>query len=111
MQAEGTPWTSIPETYGNYAGDKIEGTVGVVGKPVGQGLSHVVAPVGNVVGGVVKPVMILGDTMNDAPEWGPRVETSARETAGKLVDSGKEMLSLGQKKKGNADGGKDDRDT
>ena len=93
----------MPETYGNYAGGKVEGTLGVVGKPTGEGLSHAVAPVGNVVGGVVKPVMILGDTMNDAPQWGPGVESSARETAGNLLDSGKKTLGLGQESKGDAE--------
>ena len=105
------PWTSIPQTYGDYAGEQIEGTLGKVGKPVGDGLSTAVAPVGNVVGGVVKPVMILGDTMNDAPEWGPRVETSARDTAGNLIDKGKETLRLDQDKKSNAESSQNDNDT
>lgn len=91
-----TPWYSVPQVYGDYAGDKIKGTVGQVGQPVGEGLSHAVAPVGNVVGSVVQPVMILGDTMNDAPKWGPELEGSARDTAGKWLDQGKETLKKGQ---------------
>ena len=92
----GTSWASLPQTYGDAAGEKIEDTLGTIGKPVGQGLSHAVAPVGDVVGAVVKPVMILGDATNDAPEWGPGVESSARNTAGSLLDQGKEALKHGR---------------
>ena len=55
--------------------------------------------------------MILGDTMNDAPNWGPGVETSARETAGQLVDRGKETLKLGQEGKKNAERDEHRKDT
>ena len=72
---------------------------------MGQGLSHAVAPVGNVVGAVVKPVMILGDATNDAPKWGPGVESSARDTAGNLLQQGKEALHQGREATKNHDDG------
>ena len=92
----------MPRVYGDYAGDQIKGTVGKVGEPAGEGLSHVVAPIGNVVGGVVQPVMILGDTMNDAPKWGPELEGSARDTASNWLGQGKEALKTGQEGAENA---------
>ena len=73
---------------------------------MGQGLSHVVEPVGDMVGAVVKPVMILGDVTNDAPTWGPGVESSARNTGGILLDQGKEALKKGQETTKKAEGGK-----
>ena len=65
---------------------------------------------GDVVGAVVKPVMILGDVTNEAPKWGPDVESSARETAGSLLDKGKEAMEKGQGTTERAQGGttKDD---
>ena len=83
-----TSYLSKPQQYGNAAGDSISGTLGKVGQPVGDGLSYVAAPVGNVVGSVVGGVMKAGDVLNDAPQWGGDAETKVRDTAGDVMTKG-----------------------
>lgn len=92
----GTSWLSKPQEYGNAAGESIQNTLGKVGEPLGNGLSYAVAPVGNVVESVVGGVMKAPDVLNDAPEWGGNAETQARDTAGKIMDQGKDVLDKGQ---------------
>ncbi|MCJ1431104.1 hypothetical protein MMC27_000455 [Xylographa pallens] len=47
-------------SYGNSAGDKVDSTLGVVGKPLGKGLAAVGAPVGGLVGSVVDNGIMQG---------------------------------------------------
>ena len=51
--------------YGNAAGDKIESTLGTVGRPVGKGLETITRPVGGVVDGLVGGLMRSGGAYGD----------------------------------------------
>ena len=55
----GSKWA--PSTYTNPAGEKIESTLGVVGKPVGDVMAKGAAPLGNIVDSVVGGVFRAGD--------------------------------------------------
>ncbi|KAL9113622.1 MAG: hypothetical protein Q9227_002360 [Pyrenula ochraceoflavens] len=68
--------------YGNAAGDKIEGTLGKVGQPVGKGLGYATKPVGSlvepVVGGLMKSGNAFGSLVKE--EYGkPDSETQKEE--------------------------------
>ena len=59
-----TPLTSLTayglSNAGGKAGDKIESTLGTVGKPLGDGLASVGKPVGSIVGSVVDNGIMAG---------------------------------------------------
>ena len=51
--------------YGNAAGDKIQGTLGKVGEPLGKGLGFAAKPVGGLVEPLVGGVMKSGSEFNN----------------------------------------------
>ncbi|KAK4691080.1 hypothetical protein P7C71_g5845, partial [Lecanoromycetidae sp. Uapishka_2] len=61
---------SAPGNFGNSAGDKIQGTLGKVGQPVGKGLEYAAAPVGGIVeplvGGLFKAPQNFGQASEEA---------------------------------------------
>ncbi len=57
---------SAPGNFGNSAGEKIQGTLGKVGGPVGKGLETVAAPVGGLIDPLVGGVFRAPDGMKNA---------------------------------------------
>lgn len=57
---------SAPSNFGNAAGDKIQGTLGKVGGPVGKGLETIAGPVGGLVDPLVGGVFRAPDAMKNA---------------------------------------------
>ncbi len=59
---------SAPGNFGNSAGDKIQGTLGKVGGPVGKGLETVAAPVGGLIDPLVGGVFRAPDSLKNAAQ-------------------------------------------
>ncbi|CAF9938207.1 hypothetical protein IMSHALPRED_000722 [Imshaugia aleurites] len=57
---------SAPGNFGNSAGDKIQGTLGKVGGPVGKGLETVAAPVGGLIDPLVGGLFRAPDALKNA---------------------------------------------
>ena len=57
---------SAPGNFGNAAGDKIQGTLGKVGGPVGKGLETIAAPVGGLIDPLVGGVFRAPDSLKNA---------------------------------------------
>lgn len=57
---------SAPGNFGNTAGDKIQGTLGKVGGPVGKGLETVAAPVGGLIDPLVGGLFRAPDSLKNA---------------------------------------------
>ncbi|RVX68371.1 hypothetical protein B0A52_07371 [Exophiala mesophila] len=80
------PWMSKPESYGNAAGDKIEGFLSPVGNVTGKAFETGAAPVGSLVDGTVGSVMRMGKGFGDQfgvgfgnEEGGPAKQKEAEE--------------------------------
>ena len=65
---------SAPSNFGNSAGEKIQGTLGKVGGPVGKGLETVAAPVGGLIDPLVGGLFRAPDAMQNAKGETEKVE-------------------------------------
>lgn len=65
---------SAPGNFGNAAGDKIQGTLGKVGGPVGKGLETIAAPVGGLIDPLVGGISRAPDTLKNAMQESEKVD-------------------------------------
>lgn len=65
---------SAPGNFGNSAGDKIQGTLGKVGGPVGKGLGTIAGPVGGLIDPLVGGMFRAPETLKDATRESEEVE-------------------------------------
>ncbi|KAF6220087.1 hypothetical protein HO133_003218 [Letharia lupina] len=65
---------SAPGNFGNSAGDKIQGTLGKVGGPVGKGLETVAAPVGGLIDPLVGGLFRAPETLKNATQESEKVD-------------------------------------
>lgn len=65
---------SAPGNFGNSAGDKIQGTLGKVGGPVGKGLETVAAPLGGLIDPLVGGVFRAPETLKNATQETEKVD-------------------------------------
>lgn len=70
---------SAPGNFGNSAGDKIQGTLGKVGGPVGKGLETVAAPVGGLIDPLVGGVFRAPETLKNATQETEKVDAHNEE--------------------------------
>ncbi|KAL9098145.1 MAG: hypothetical protein Q9163_006139 [Psora crenata] len=95
----GGSWVGAPQHYGNQAGEKVQGTLGKVGEPVGKGLSYAAAPVGSIVDPVVGGVMRSGELAHDSPKEDGSLDDKVRQLAGRVTGQGQEETRKGQEVK------------
>ena len=65
---------SAPGNFGNSAGEKIQGTLGKVGGPVGKGLETIAAPVGGLIDPLVGGVFRAPDSLKNAAQQTEKVD-------------------------------------
>lgn len=65
---------SAPGNFGNSAGDKIQGTLGKVGGPVGKGLETIAGPVGGLIDPLVGGVFRAPENLKNATEASDEVD-------------------------------------
>ena len=65
---------AAPGNFGNSAGEKIQGTLGKVGGPVGKGLETVAAPVGGLIDPLVGGVFRAPDSLKNAVQQTENVD-------------------------------------
>ena len=72
---------AAPGNFGNSAGEKIQGTLGKVGGPVGKGLETVAAPVGGLIDPLVGGVFRAPDSLKNASQQTEKVDKENEELA------------------------------
>lgn len=65
---------SAPGNFGNSAGEKIQGTLGKVGGPVGKGLETIAGPVGGLIDPLVGGVFRAPETLKNAAAESDKVD-------------------------------------
>lgn len=65
---------SAPGNFGNSAGDKIQGTLGKVGGPVGKGLETIAGPVGGLIDPLVGGMFRAPETLKNATQESEKVD-------------------------------------
>ncbi|CAD6582306.1 MAG: hypothetical protein ASARMPRED_000928 [Alectoria sarmentosa] len=65
---------SAPGNFGNTAGEKIQGTLGKVGGPVGKGLETIAGPVGGLIDPLVGGMFRAPETLKNATQESEKVD-------------------------------------
>ena len=90
---------SAPQSYGNAAGEKIQGALGKVGNPVGKGLETAAKPIGGiidpVVGGLFRAPEAFGNAADSDAKQKKQDEEDHRPIAGE-EQTGDNPLGLNQ---------------